>query len=264
MNMPSICIYTAMFAGYDSIVEHEKQDRECDFVVVTDDPSVVPVGSLRTVVCKNPGNQTWPALQNAWLRLFPSCISELRGYDILIYLDPNARILEANFLERFVEQYRKFPDFDLMLTEHPWRDCVYEEALVSQTIKKYANTDLERQMADYRREGFPAHGGLYWNGLIVNNSRCNQSRVDRFRWKYWSEITKYNKTPYAQPQAQVSLPYCLWKADLKLIRLPQLYGSSSLEIRPHLRAAPVEYLNDGAGGMEATMPIGVERPPSAS
>jgi hypothetical protein len=154
------------------------------------------------------------------------------------------RILETNFVERFFELYRKFPDFDLMLTAHPWRDCLYEEALVSQKIAKYINTDLEQQIADYRWEGFPVHGGLYWNGLIVYNARCNHSRVARFQWKYWLEILKYNKTPYAHPQGQVSLPYCLWKAGLKVVKMPQLYASSSVEIGAHLKASPGEFLGD--------------------
>jgi hypothetical protein len=52
---------------------------------------------------------------------------------------------------------------------------------------------------------------------------------------YWNELIAYNRTPDAHPQGQVSLPYCLWKSGLKLVTIPQLYRSPSLEIRPHLR-----------------------------
>jgi hypothetical protein len=187
------------------------------------------------VICKNPNYQTSPILKNFWLRLFPFCISELYGYDIIIYLDPNVRIVDTVFLQPLLEAYRKVPDFDLMLSAHPWRDCIYEEALLSQGILKYTNTDLEGQIRNYRRQGFPEHGGLYWNGLIVYNRRCNHSRLAAFQRKYWLETIKYNKTPYAHPQGQVSLPYCLWKAGLKLVVLPQVYASSSVEVRPHLR-----------------------------
>src|SRR5690242_9521458 len=32
-----LCVYTAVFAGYDSIVEHVQQTVDCDFVLFTDD-----------------------------------------------------------------------------------------------------------------------------------------------------------------------------------------------------------------------------------
>jgi hypothetical protein len=230
-----LCVYTAVFAGYDSIIEHVAQTVDCDFVVFTDDGADVPTGQFRVAIKDNPGGQTSPLLKNCWLRLFPFEIPELNDYEILIYMDPNARICDPSFLEKILRRCEETSDFDLMLSAHPWNVCIYQEARDSRQIAKYGNTDLEGQVETYRRAGFPADGGLYWNGFIVYNRACDQCRVRKFQKEYWKELIAYNKTPDAHPQGQVSLPYCLWKSGLKLVTIPQLYRSPLLEIRPHLR-----------------------------
>jgi hypothetical protein len=230
-----VCVYTAVFAGYDRICEHVPQTVDCDFVVFTDDKSNVPHGQPRVVIKIDPGDQTSPVLKNCWLRLFPFDIPELNDYEILIYIDPNARICDPSFLRQILRRCEEASDFDLMLSAHPWNTCLYKEASDSQQIAKYENTDLQRQIELYRRAGFPADGGLYWNGFIVYNRACDQCRVRKFQKEYWNELVAYNRTPDAHPQGQVSLPYCLWKSGLKLVTIPQLYRSPLLEIRPHLR-----------------------------
>ena len=235
MRPTKVCVYTAMFAGYDRILEHIPQTVDCDFTVFTDDRSDVPAGQLRVIIKNNPGDQTSPALQNGWLRLFPFDIPELNDYEILIYIDANVRICDPSFVEQILRHHEEADAFDLMLSAHPWNVCLYQEARDSQAIAKYKNTDLERQIASYRREGFPTDAGLYWNGFIVYNRACDQPRVRQFQKRYWRELIAYNTTPDAHPQGQISLPYCLWKSGLKLVTIPQLYQSPSLEIRPHLR-----------------------------
>jgi hypothetical protein len=235
MKPTKVCVYTAMFAGYDTILEHVPQTVECDFAIFTDNEPEVPTGQLRVIIKTNPGDQTSPVLKNCWLRLFPFDIPELNAYEMLIYIDANARICDPSFVEQILMRSEEAGNFDLMLSAHPWRECLYHEARVSQELPKYENTDLERQIASYRREGFPVDAGLYWNGLIVYNRVCDGPRVRQFQKQYWRELIAYNKTPDAHPQGQVSLPYCLWKSGLKLVKIPKLYQSPSVEITPHLR-----------------------------
>jgi hypothetical protein len=232
MKSLKVCVYTAVFAGYDRIPEQVQQTVDCDFIVFTDDVSGVPA-QHRGIIKNNPGDLS-PVLQNSWLRVFPFDIQELNDYEILIYIDANVRIRDPSLVEQILKRYEEKRDFDLMLSAHPWNICLYQEARDSQKMPKYQNTDLEGQIARYRREGFPPDAGLYWNGFIVYNRTCDQPRVRRFQEKYWREMIAYNKTPNAHVQGQVSLPYCLWKSGLKLITLPQLYQAPSIEIKPHL------------------------------
>jgi hypothetical protein len=233
--MPSkVCVYTAVFAGYDQIRAHKAQSVECDFVVFTDDTSSIPPGYVG-ILTKNPGNQTSPVLKNVWLRLFPFGVADLDDYDLLIYIDANVRICESSFVEEILERYQKAGGFDLALSAHPWNSCLYQEAEDSQKIPKYDSTELARQVLTYRSQGFPPNAGLYWNGFMAYNRLGRKRRIRKFQNKYWQEMIAYNMTPEAHPQGQVSLPYCLWKSGLKTLILPQLYRSDTLEIAPHLR-----------------------------
>src|SRR5262249_43008886 len=150
------------FAGYDEVPEHIPQTVECDFIVFTDGKSKVPA-THRVFIREQPGDQTSPALQNGWLRIFPFNIAELDQYDIVIYIDANVRICDPCFVEHILTHFDKVDDIDVILSAHPWNACAYKEASDSQTIAKYRNTDLEGQMEFYRRAGFPADAGLYWN-----------------------------------------------------------------------------------------------------
>lgn len=234
MSRPSVCVYTAMFDGYDRILDHVPQTVDCHFTVFTDATSEIAARRM-DVVRQEPAGRRSPVLRNVWLRLFPFDIPELAEHQILIYLDANVRIRDASFVERVLQHHEAAPDFDLLLSEHPFRNCLYEEARVSEGMAKYRNTDLARQVAAYRRAGFPANAGLYWNGFMVFNRGSDQPRVRRFQQSYWTEMIAYNLTDDGHPQGQVSLPYCLWQCPLKLITVPQLYQSATLELRPHLR-----------------------------
>lgn len=124
MKQLKVCVYTAMFAGYDRIIEHAPQTVDCDFMVFTDNVSAVPVGQLRGIIKHNPGDQISPTLKNLWLRMFPFDIQELNDYDILIYFDPNVRIRVPSFVEQIVRRYEETRDLDLMLSAHRWNICL--------------------------------------------------------------------------------------------------------------------------------------------
>jgi len=235
LNKTKICVYTALYGGYDEVVEHQQQSVDCDFILFTDDSSTRSTSKLSVYIKPNPCDRSSNVLKNVWLRIFPFEIKELMNYDILIYIDANVRISDFMFVERIIKLCAKVDEFDLMLSAHPWNTCLYKEAQDSKAIPKYKYTDLDRQTALYREEGFPSDAGLYWNGFIVYNRASYRPLVRRFQEMYWHEMIAYNKTPDAHPQGQVSLPYCLWKSGIKVIAIPQLYKPPSpLEIRHHI------------------------------
>ena len=227
-----------MFAGYDGVQEHAVQTVPCDLKIFTDARPDAPPPGADIVLKDRPGGQTSPVLQNVWLRLFPFEIPELDGYQVIVYVDANVQFRDPAFVGQLLARAADTPDFDLMLSVHPWNRCLYREAEDSRLIDKYRDTDLAQQVATYRRAGFPANAGLYWNGLMVFNRSCDRPRVDRFLNAYWHEMIAYNRTPDAHPQGQVSLPYCLWRANLRLIVLSSLYQAPSIHVHPHLKPSP--------------------------
>jgi hypothetical protein len=235
---PRVCVYTAVFAGYDEILDHVRQTVDCDFFVFSDDVSTVPVGT-RGIFVTNPGGQISPVLKNVWLRLFPFEIAELKDYDLIIYLDANVRIVDPAFVAGILQHWRTARNFDLIVNAHPQRRCAYVEAAYSRQFGKYRDTDLEGQAETYRLAGFPADAGLYWNGFLVYNRSGNRARIRAFQELYWREMTAYNRAPLAHPQGQVSLPYCLWKCGVEPIVLPTLFNmkdnATPLLVVRHLR-----------------------------
>lgn len=91
--------------------------------------------------------------------------------------------------------------------KHPARDCVYDEGQVLLSEKIGSAQDTQLQMDEYRRQGFPAHAGLWANGFIV---RRHTTSVAALNERWWAE--------YAAGCArdQMAFPYALAKTPLTI------------------------------------------------
>ena len=108
-----------------------------------------------------------------------------------------------------------FKSNKLMLYKHHClarysRNCAYKEAEYSMNFPKYKEEKLQEQIDDYKKDGFPEHWGLFQSGFLMRNNRDEE--VIQFNEKWLIEIEKYGKI---SPQCQVSLPYILWKTNIK-------------------------------------------------
>ena len=96
---------------------------------------------------------------------------------------------------------------------HPWRDCLYDEAVTSIGLPKYAGEAdrIDRQWRAYREAGMPYNWGLWACGVIAR-----AHRADVLRWgdAWGDEIEQHSY------QDQVSHPYSLWRAGLRPADLP--------------------------------------------
>lgn len=143
-------------------------------------------------------------------------IPELKGYDIIIWMDGNFQIKSGNFVEYMVRQVR---DYDLAITLHNKRDCVYQEAdFIINNTKPYITsryghqTDLmKQQIAEYREKGLPENAGLFCGGLFA---RKNNELMNRVMDEVWLDVMRYAS------QDQNPLAFHLWKNNVKVNRLP--------------------------------------------
>lgn len=238
--IPSLrtAIITAVFGGYDSPTQYRKQDLPCDFFCFVDkasasSPHWKPVQDENhqaptILLDEECGGATSisPTLKGIRYRCFPFDIPQLKDYDVIIYLDGNVRITEPTFLHSMFEL--GIGEHSLSAPVHPWRDCAYAEATASMKVGKYDTIDLPAQIAFYRKEGFPEHAGLYWNGFLCWNRRKRTATSDAFGQTWFDEMMAYHR-PWAQkpwPQGQVSMPYAAWKVSFPIHRLPSLYPVS--------------------------------------
>jgi len=207
-------IYTAIFGGYDEPKKHSPQDMSCDFLLFTDKNLRQRIGDWRVIRVATDANMH-PRMQAKYFKLmsheiFPRGRLSLRyvwhhpelwlsrRYDVCIWLDGGLMIKSPRFVHDMV---RALDGAEWALFNHPDRDCIYEEAEVSLTMRKYQSLPINQQVASYR-ESVPPHGGLYACGIIVR-AEPSSSEMQRLNRAWWDENVKWTY------QDQLSLPFIM-------------------------------------------------------
>lgn len=195
-----ICIYTSVFGDYDTIKEPCAQSVPVDFKVFTESHDL---GS--------------PRLEAKYYKLHPP-----EGYDYTIWVDGSVKITSRFFAEYMVGQAKD----KWALFQHPWRDCIYEEAKEAHDMAKYLDQPIMKQVESYRREGMPEHYGMPSCGIIA---RSKWGKEINEAW--WEENLKWTI------KDQVSFPYVLWKQKKSVyICSEPLFGNGYFQIHANHRA----------------------------
>lgn len=142
-------------------------------------------------------------------------IHELKAYDAYVWMDGSFLIKSENFIEYMARQVR---DYDLAITLHNKRDCVYDE--INYIVKDnggYLNDRygkekplMVQQGEDYRKAGMPKNWGLFCGGMFA---RKNTPHVNRAMDDIWIDNIRYAS------QDQNPLPFHCWRHNLKVNRL---------------------------------------------
>ncbi len=115
--------------------------------------------------------------------------------EISIWVDGSIEITDPDFVDKALDY---LGDADWMTMKHPWRDCVYDEAVFSAQLSRYDGVRLTQQ-ADFYRDviGHPVHWGLPATGILV---RRHTEAVVEMGEQWWDECLHWTH------QDQVSLP----------------------------------------------------------
>jgi hypothetical protein len=131
----------------------------------------------------------------------------LPGYDISVYVDGNIEIMGG--LRALV--LRALATSDIGLYEHPFRNCVYQEALECLTIGHDWVWNIERQINIFQKRGYPEHNGLFECGVLIRRHSSERLREAMLAW--WDCYrTGINRD-------QLYLPFVLWKLGIKFTPL---------------------------------------------
>jgi O-antigen biosynthesis protein len=215
MDFMRSVIYTAIFNNYDELKQPAVQDSDCDFICFTDQPMPARVGAWN-VVHVNTRAGMHPRMQAKRFKLlshkvFPygllafrhrlwcGALSLRNRYACSIWVDGSLKIKGESFSR---DMAAAAADPGWAIFRHMERDCIFEEAAVSATIKKYCGLPVFEQVEAYRREGVIEHGGLFECGVIARQEPLN-GRVRRVNELWWKENEKWTY------QDQLSLPYVL-------------------------------------------------------
>ncbi|HEX8167600.1 MAG TPA: glycosyltransferase domain-containing protein [Beijerinckiaceae bacterium] len=164
----------------------------------------------------------------------------LKGYDLSVSVGGQIQI--ACDLNEFARQ-NFAPDSDMLISRHPHRDCVYEEAAACKVLGKDDPVVIDRQMQRYREAAYPAHNGLYETGVIAR--RHDRENLKRMCSNWYQELLR------GSARDQLSLNYAIWKSDP--IRISEVSSTDlfsgpapSFMIYPHANSkSPLPFQNHG-------------------
>ena len=203
-------VYTAIFGGYDTLKHPPAQDEPCDFICFTDSKLPSRVGAWRVIHVKT-DHKVHPRIQAKRFKILSHSIfpggrlapryapfSLRQRVDLSIWVDASLQLKGPTFVK---DMRNKLDDGDWAMFVHPDRDCIYEEALESITMRKYQQVPILPQVQAYRSV-VPPHGGLYACTVIVRREPSTE-RLKRVHKLWWEENVKWTC------QDQLSLPFVL-------------------------------------------------------
>lgn len=216
-------IYTVIVGGYDD-VRSLPPFPGWDFVLLTDrKPSLwrrlLRRSRWQVRVFENPGLDLtrYSRLPKLKPHLF------FQDYDYSVYIDGNARFERdpTALLEAL-----NWPDF--AVSEHPFRDNLYDEFSECSRMGYDAPDVFARQEEKYRAAGLSDPAPLYENNLILR--RHNETKVKELGDAWFLELGEQSK------RDQLSLPYVCWSKGLLPTTFPQGLKREYFRTRSHHRS----------------------------
>ena len=218
-------VFTAIFGGYDELKQPQPQDVPCDFVCFTDSHWPRWVGNWRIYRVKSDSNlhpriqakrfkiQSHEILPHGRLAFAYDAIAALRRrYGSSIWVDGSIAIKSSAFAR---DMTNSIGQSGWALFQHPDRECIFEEAAVSEQMSKYQGLPIRAQVEHYRRSGVRPKGGLWACGVIARREPLRKG-LRELNDAWWAENLRWTY------QDQLSLPFVLEK---KNERVDVIHGS---------------------------------------
>jgi REP element-mobilizing transposase RayT len=154
-------VVTASYGGVDAVLHRQAaQDITVDWICFTDNPNLTVPPPWRKVV--EPAQHEHPCLAAKVHKMTP----HVETTDV-VWIDASHEITSKSFVREALEARRD----GVAAFKHPRRDCIYDEADASLGSEgqggKYDSQPLLEQVAHYRTEGHPEHGGLWACGVVA-------------------------------------------------------------------------------------------------
>jgi len=218
LSNSKIAIYTCIFGNYDKIYEPKFIPNNCDFYIITDQFTVN--NSCFKVI--NPNKYEILELdnikRNRFFKMNPHLI--FPDYEYSIYIDGNIEVYSD-----LTELVNKIPKSGIAFHAHNKRNCIYNEYEVCKLLGKGDSEKTKKQINSYKEDGFPNGFGMVEANVIArqhNNPICKDIMAD-----WWKEYSIWGG------RDQISLPYVIWKHDLKISEIATL--GENVHVNPGIR-----------------------------
>lgn len=237
-------VYSAVYGGYEVTPYPIPADLPCDAVMVTDSPVFADRATLAGwkvtiadpppfIVKSENGDPaiTVPMLKHKYWKTHPAAAMELaeqRRVEAAIWVDGSMRICVDG--ETFVKaNLDALGEDDWSLIPHPWRTCIYDEAVYSATLHyRYDPGAMMRQHDLYQASPWehPRYWGLFASGHSVRRLTAGVAELSH-RW--WIENLEHSH------QDQISLPVMIrrYAEELGVHWNTRLPWATLWELNPH-------------------------------
>jgi hypothetical protein len=193
-------VYTALFGNYDCHDDPKEDCENIDYICFTD---CVRDGSKWTQIKVDIGDLSC-VVANRFFKMHPHLF--FTGYEFTIYVDANMLIKKCPCsLLLKIPLSTPFAAF-----AHPVRNTLLFEGLACVVYGKSSLLDTTREISKYFKLGYVERNNLTVNNILFVR-QYDSSIVDlmEFWWILFGTFTKRD---------QISLPFCLWKLDVKFKR----------------------------------------------
>lgn len=194
-----MAVYTCIVGHYDNLIEPEYVEPGIDYYVFTDmECPASSVWKKIDITQFEEYGKLSPTQLNRKIKMLP--FKYLPDYDYSIYVDGHVEIQTT-----ISPVIAEMGNCSLGVHYHRRRDCIYDETTRIAYLRKADMTTVNKQIDEYKRDGYPRHYGLYENTILVRNHRDEGVRHLMDIW--WEEYQKY------PTRDQLSLPYIIWKTN---------------------------------------------------
>ncbi len=118
-------------------------------------------------------------------------------YEYIIWHDAAATLISDPKL--FIEEHG---DFDLLIGNHPWNNCIYKEIEAVKKLSYDFPETMDAQRDFYMKNNMPRDFGLWWtSSFVIRNTQL----MKELQLMWWEQLCKFSS------RDQCSLPYCIYK-----------------------------------------------------
>lgn len=198
-----VAIVTAVFDRYDTVKPVlEQAGVDVEWILVTDTFPDAEAAQGWTVV-HEPRPDMLPVRAAKAPKFEPWKYTDAPAS---IWVDASFRVVSPDFAAGVMGYATPIAQF-----VHPWRSCLYDEAIEIAALGKDPDGAAAWQTKRYREAGHPTGWGLWASGVIA---RRHTAAVKRMGAGWAREVES------GSARDQVSQPYVLRQAKLKPVALP--------------------------------------------
>lgn len=201
-------VYSKRFALCTVIVgEYDKprpvlyRDHNIDYILISDRETRAPKGWDVVIVSDIFMNN--PVKHSRYLKMhLYEVIPNADSYEAVGYIDGNIQV--AGSLLSLFEEFMTFQEY-IGLVPHPYRCCVYHEAITAIQYGKDTADNMFRVIEYLKNNSYPSDNGLFEMNFFIFIPAAD---VKNFFSEWWSLFCTHGN------RDQVLAPYVLWKNNM--------------------------------------------------